>query len=114
MVPGDWIEHRRARDRELVGWIRPEGDAWVAMSVVGHAVSEAVEWSVAEQVLDELGLTWLADVWTLDTADGPKRVRIVQVAPDGIVVETDNFGAIDVPTDRFDLPWPAPPSLRRD
>ena len=69
------------------------------------------DWAAAEACLDELGLGWLAEVWTLDTDDGPLRVRIVQVAPDGVVVQTDDFGAIDVPVDRYDLPWPSPPEL---
>lgn len=113
MIPADWIEHRRRDDRELLGWIRPEGNAWVAVSLLGHDVSAAVEWVTAETILDDLGLSWLADVWTLDTDHGPLRVRIAHLAPGELVVTTDDFGAIDVPVDRFALEWPAPPTLRR-
>ncbi|HRE01622.1 MAG TPA: hypothetical protein PLV68_10000, partial [Ilumatobacteraceae bacterium] len=98
--------------RELVGWIRPEGDAWVAVSILGRAASGPVEWVEAERTLEEHGLSLLAGVWTLRSGDGPIDVRIVQVALDGIVVQTDDFGAIDVAVERFDLPWPAPAELQ--
>lgn len=112
MIPADWIEHRRVGDGERLGWIRPEGDAWVAVSVLGRAVSDAVDWEDAELALEEVGLAYLAGVWTLQSDDGRVAVRIVHVAPDGIAVQTDDFGAIDVPVDRFDLPWPAPSTLQ--
>ena len=112
MVPTDWIEHRRQADGELLGWIRPEGDAWVALSILGRPVTATVDWLDAEQALDELGLGFLAGIWTLQSDAGPVDVRIVDVAPDGIAVQTDDFGAIDAPVERFDLPWPAPPALQ--
>lgn len=112
MIPDDWIAHRRSGDRELIGWLRPAGDAWVAVSLLGHDLSEPLDWTDAEEVLDAIGLAWLADVWQLDTVDGPIRVRIAHVAPGELTVHTDDFGAIDVPVDRYDLPWPAPPELR--
>ena len=111
-VPGDWIEHRRHGDRELLGWIHPEGDDWVAIGLLGHPVSDPVDWIAAEAALEELGLGWLAEIWTLDTDAGALRVRISQVAPGQLVVTTDDFGAIDVPVERFELAWPAPPELR--
>lgn len=112
MVPADWIEHRRSRDGELIGWIRPEGDDWVPVDLLGAALCGPVDWASAEAALDERGLGWLSGVWTLEVNGVPTRVRIVHVGPDGITVQTDDFGAIDVPVDRFDLPWPAPPKLR--
>lgn len=112
MVPADWIEHRRGRDRELLGWIRPEGDHWVAISLLGRQVTEPVDWLSAEAALDELGLTYLAGVWTLQLGGEPLAVRIVDVAPGRVVVQTDDFGAIDAPVERFDLPWPAPEQLQ--
>lgn len=113
MLPADWIPHRRPDDREHVGWIRPEGDDWVAVSLLGRAVTGAVDWLDAEEALDATGLSWLADVWMLE-GEGPEpiRVRLVEVTPDRVVVQTDDFGAIDLPVDRYDLPWPAPARLR--
>ena len=113
MLPTDWIEHRRPDDREPVGWIRPDGDDWVAVSLLGHDLTGPVDWLVAEEALEATGLSWLADVWMLEQEEGePLRVRIVEVTPDGVVVQTDDFGAIDVPVERYALPWPAPAALR--
>ena len=96
-----------------MGWIRPDGDAWVAVSLLGRELTGPVDWLEAEEALDGLSLAWLADVWMLEQEDAPPlRVRLVEVTPDGVVVQTDDFGAIDVPVERYDLPWPPPPTLR--
>ena len=112
MIPADWTAHRRAHDREPIGWIRPQGDLWVAVDVLGRDVSEPREWLDAEEALEAVGLRFLADVWTLETDAGPRRVRIVEATPGSVVVHTDNLNAIDVPTTRYTLPWPAPATLR--
>ncbi|MET0734202.1 MAG: hypothetical protein ABWY55_00950 [Microbacterium sp.] len=118
MITEDWTPHRRD-DRELLGWIRPDGDAWIAVDLLGREVSEAVDWLEAEEALEARGLAWLAEVWMLESDDGPIRVRIAEVTPPGaagesgrIVVHTDDFGAIDVPFTRIPLAWPAPAALR--
>jgi hypothetical protein len=118
MIAADWTPHRR-EDGELVGWIRPEGDAWVAVDLLGRPASEPVEWLDAEEALEERGLAWLTDIWMLERVDdSPLRVRVAEVTPGGadepgtVVVHTDDFGAIDVPYERTVLPWPPPPTLR--
>ena len=119
MLGPDWIPHRRGTDRELLGWIRPEGEEWVAVSLFGADVSGPLDWVEAEDALEAVGLSWLAEPWMLerDGAD-PVRVRIVDVSPataDGgagrVVVKTEDWGAIDVPYETFELPWP-PAALR--
>lgn len=118
VIPADWIPHRRD-DGELVGWIRPEVDDWVAVDLLGRAASAPTGWLDAEEALESRGLSWLADVWMLER-DGsdPLRVRLVEVTPGRpgepghVVVQTDDFGAIDMPVRRFELPWPAPSTLR--
>ena len=117
-IPADWTAHRRD-DRELLGWIRPDGDAWVAVDLLGREVTPPVEWLDAEDALEARGLAWLAEVWMLETPDGAIRVRIAEIAPPAkpgesglVVVHTDDYGAIDVPYTRHDLPWPAPVELR--
>ncbi|MFC8732864.1 hypothetical protein ACFT5B_10425 [Luteimicrobium sp. NPDC057192] len=113
MLPSDWVSHRRAGDREVVGWLRPEGDRWVAVSLLGHDLTRAVDWPDAEEALEDTGLGWLSGVWLLDHDDDePVRVRLVEVTPERVVVQTDDFGAIDTPVERHVLPWPAPPALR--
>ena len=113
MLPADWTPHRRPDDRELVGWIRPEGDLWVPVSLLGHDVTEPAEWLDAEEALESLGLSWLAEVWMLERPDAaPLRVKLVEVTPERVVVKTDDFGAIDAPVEHIRLPWPAPARLR--
>ena len=115
MIDSDWTPHRRD-DGELLGWIRPEDDEWVAVDLFGHEVSGPLDWLDAEAILEERGISWLADIWVLEGESvdaGPLRVRIVEVTPERVVVQTDDYGAIDAPVERFELPWPAPASLRR-
>lgn len=118
MIPADWTPHRRD-DGELVGWIRPEGEDWVAVDLLGREASGAVDWLDAEAALESAGLSWLADVWMLERTDAAAlRVKLVEVTPGGVgeagrvVVQTDDFGAIDAPVERFELAWPAPVALR--
>jgi hypothetical protein len=114
----DWTPHRRD-DGELVGWIVPAGDEWVPVDLFGRDVTGPLDWLDAEAALEERGIRFLADIWMLER-DGatPLRVRIVEVVPDRagvpgrVVVQTDDFGAIDAPVTRFELPWPAPAELR--
>ncbi|WP_417555189.1 hypothetical protein [Microbacterium sp.] len=119
MIPADWTPHRRD-DGELLGWIRPEGEDWVAIDVLGRTASAPVDWLDAEVALEEVGLAWLADAWMLEgEASAPLRVRFVEVTPSDagttgrVVVKVDDFGDIQrPPTERFTLPWPAPARLR--
>jgi hypothetical protein len=114
VIPADWTPHRRPDDRELVGWIRPEGDDWVAVDLLGRVASEPAEWLEAEAALEEIGLAHLAEIWMLERPDGSTlRVRLVEVTPKRIVVMSDDFGAIDAPVTSYELPWPAPAELRR-
>lgn len=115
----DWIPHRRASDGELVGWIRPVGDEWQAMSLFATPLTEPADWDVAEDALEHMSLAWMADAWILRRDGRDIRVRLVEFRPDGpdgspgrVVVKTDDFGAIDVPYELIDLPWPPPTDLR--
>jgi hypothetical protein len=114
----DFTPHRRD-DGELVGWIRPAGDDWVPVDLFGRELSGPIDWLDAEALLEDRGIGWLAEIWMLEGADAaPLRVRIVEVTPDHdgvagrVVVQTDDFGAIDAPVTRIELPWPAPERLR--
>lgn len=115
----DWTPHRR-EDGELLGWIHPEGEEWVAVDVLGRPASDPTEWLDAEAALEERGISWLADPWVLEgEADQPVRVRILEVTPDEdgapgrIVVKVDDFGDVTrPPTQQYVLAWPAPDRLR--
>lgn len=105
--------HRR-EDGELVGWIRAgDGGTWTAIDLLGREVAASVDWVEAEAALEEHGIGYLADVWMLETDDGPRRVRMVEVTPERIVVKIDDYGDVSHGTERFLLPWPIPAHLRR-
>lgn len=104
--------HRRASDREVVGWIVAAGELWQGLDVLGRPVGEPAEWLDVEEMLERCGIAFLADPWTLELEDGLVRVRLVEVTPAGVVVKTEDYGAIDAPSTRYQLPWPAPATLR--
>jgi len=119
MPDGDWTPHRRD-DGELLGWIHPAGDLWIATDVLGRPASAPEEWLDAEAALERRGIAWLADPWMLEGEGAhPLRVRMVEVVPDGagapgrIVVKLDDFGDMARPAaEQFVLPWPIPDRLR--
>jgi len=107
----DFIEHRRP-DGELVGWLRPEGEGFVPVDLLGREHGGAVDWLDGETLLEELGIRYLADPYVLRLENGTElRVRITEVSTRGIVVKKDDFGAIDAPLVRYELGWPMPPEL---
>jgi len=109
----DWIEHRRG-DGERVGWMRPQGDGFVAIDLLGREVTGEVDWLDAEETLDGLGIAYLADAYLMDRPDAaPLRVRIVEVSPSGIRVKQDDFGDVTGPPRlHYELAWPIPAELR--
>ncbi|MFK4730740.1 hypothetical protein ROT00_13705 [Agromyces mediolanus] len=111
MDRSDFIEHRRP-DGELVGWLRPEGEGFVPVDLLGREHGGAIDWLAGEELLEELGIRYLADPYVLELPDAaPLRVRITEVSTRGIVVKKDDFGAIDAPVVRYELAWPIPPEL---
>lgn len=117
VLPEGWIEHRRGEDREPVGWIVPDGEGFRPIDVLGRRVTAGpVEWLEAEEILDALGIGFLANRYLLSLPDGTERpVRIAEVSPEGVTVVADEFGsasAVGAGSDRFRLPFPAPEELR--
>ncbi|MGK4219531.1 hypothetical protein [Kocuria marina] len=111
-VHSDWIEHRRG-DNELIGWIVPTGEDFTTIDLLGRR-GEPVDWLTAEEYLEELGIGYLAERYALwKSADTWARVKIVEVSPDGITVQEDDYGdAIGgVPLPAHRLPWPMPSTL---
>ena len=110
MTGDGWIEHRRG-DRELLGWMLPEGDGFVVIDLLGRARTPPLEWLAAEEFLEELGIGYLADRYLL-VADGEGRpVRIGEVSTTGVTVIADEFGAasaVGASQERFHLPFPVP------
>ncbi len=117
MTPEGWIEHRRG-DRELLGWIAPEGERFVVFDLLGRPrTSRPVEWLDAEELLEELGIGYLADRYILVRDDGAQQpVRIGELSTEGVTVVADDFGAasaVGANPERIKLPFPVPADLLR-
>ncbi|MDM4763031.1 hypothetical protein QT381_08425 [Galbitalea sp. SE-J8] len=111
-MPADWIEHRRG-DRELIGWLRPERDGFVAIDLLGRDLTDAVDWLTGEQALEERGIGYLAEPYELWTGERWTRVRITEVSADRIRLKEEDWGAIDGPRVDHEIGFPAPGALRR-
>lgn len=106
-MEANWIEHRRADDGERVGWIQPVGEGFVAIDLLGRRRTDAVEWMLAEQFLEELGLSYLADAYELRLDTGAwLRVRIAEVSPSGIRVKKEDWGDMTAPQHYFPVGFP--------
>ncbi|MEV4758525.1 hypothetical protein AB0J86_25935 [Micromonospora sp. NPDC049559] len=97
MIPATWIEHRRAEDDELVGYLRPvdgEPDRYIPVTVFGYPLGGPTDEYDARQTLESVGLSYLADQWwlTLDGRAEPIAVRIVEASPDRLLVKNVDFG----------------------
>jgi len=108
----DWIEHRRG-DRELLGWMRPQGDRFVVIDLLGREVSGELEWLDAEELLETLGIGYLADRYELQLDDGHwLLVRIVEVSPQRIRVKKEDWGDINATAVYYEVDFPMPATLR--
>jgi hypothetical protein len=118
MLPADWIEHRRG-DGEVLGWMRPEGDGFRVVDLLGRDRTpegvEELDWLDAEELLERLGIGYLADRWTLRLAGGVERpVRIAEASPRGVTVVADEYGAasaVGADPERFRLAFPVTDEL---
>ena len=93
--------------------MEPSGEGFVAIDLLGRRRTEAVDWMVAEEALDELGLGYLADPHELRMDDGHwLRVRIAEVTPELIRVKKDDWGDMTAPQVYYTVPFPAEDRLR--
>ncbi|MET0783533.1 MAG: hypothetical protein ABWY53_04335 [Leifsonia flava] len=116
--PSDWIEHRRG-DRELLGWMRPDGDGFVVIDLLGRVVTDAVDWVTAEETLESTGLGYLAEPFELlleDDDDGDDahwlRVRIVEVSTEHVLVKKEDWGDVTATAVYYRAPFPVADRLR--
>ncbi|GAA1055201.1 hypothetical protein GCM10017608_31600 [Agromyces luteolus] len=111
----DWIEHRRGIDGELIGWMEPAGDGFVAIDLLGRPRTGALDWLAAEEALDALGIGYLGDPHELRLETGEWiRVRITEASPRGIRLKQDDGSAqaVGAPQVFFAIGFPAPDELR--
>lgn len=97
MIPQTWIEHRRRDDNELLGYLRPVADEagqFIPVTVFGYPLGDPADAYDAEQVLESVGLSYLADRWllTLDGRAEPISVQIVEASPQRLLVKNVDFG----------------------
>lgn len=112
-MPENWIEHRRGRDGELLGWMRPDDDGFVVIDLLGRERTAAVDWFEAEEALDELGIGYLADPYELRLESGGwLRVRLAEVSTAGIRAKKDDWGDMTAPQVFYSLPFPPGDRLR--
>lgn len=110
-----WIEHRRGLDGERLGWMLPVGDEFVVIDLLGRVRTEALDWLDAEEFLDELGISYLAEAYELRLESGEwERVRILEVSTDVIRVKKDDFGDMTsgAPLIAYSVVFPAGDELR--
>lgn len=115
MIPSSWQEHRRDDDGELLGYLVPDGELHTPVTVFGFPLDRGLDEYDAGQVLDSVGLSYLADRWLLTVEDRPEpiNVQIVEASPSTLRVKSVDYGySVDYGT-VFELPVPETGRLRR-
>ena len=108
----DWIEHRRG-DRELLGWMRPAGEGFVVIDLLGREISGELEWLEAEELLEQRGIGYLADRYELQLDDGHwLLVRIVEASPARIRLKKEDWGDMAATPVYYEVKFPMPATLR--
>lgn len=117
MIPSDWMPHRRP-DGETVGYVRPVGDGFQPMDLLGRPLADAGDWLAAEESLDAHSIAWLMDAFLLSVDGGDVRVRVTEVTPERVRVKRDDLGAVggnarfwELPVPETGLLRPAPPLI---
>lgn len=100
-------------DGELLGWMKPVEDGFVAIDLLGRETTGVVDWLEAEEALDDIGIGYLADPYELQLEDGRwLRVRLAEVSTDEIRAKKDDWGDMTAPQVYYTVPFPMPATLR--
>ena len=87
--------------------MKPVGDGFVAIDLLGRLRTGVVDWILAEETLDALGLGYLADPHELRLDDGSfLRVRIAEVSSVAIRVKKDDWGDMTATQVYYSVPFP--------
>lgn len=115
----DVFEHVRTSDGEVVGYIAitPEGD-FVPFDLLHRQVADPGELVVAEELLDEVGLSLLAETYLVERQGHRYRVAIKELTGTQVVVGplSGDIGAdddVDL-TQRWAYALPAPGLVTAD
>ena len=98
--------------------MRADGEGFLVFDLLGRERTSPggpVDWLAAEELLDGLGIGYLAERWSLRLPDGTERpVRIAEASVRGVTVVADEFGAasaVGADPERFRLPFPVTDAL---
>ncbi len=87
--------------------MKPVSEGFVAIDLLGRRRTGVVDWMLAEETLDELGLGYLADAHELRLDDGSwLRVRIAEVSSIAIRVKKDDWGDMNATQIYYTLSFP--------
>jgi len=94
VIPEDWFPHRRS-DGEVVGYIEAVGEEFQPYDLLGRRVGDSCDWLSAEERLDRLDLAWMGEPQRLilQGRAGERRVRILEVTRERLILVDDEFGA---------------------
>lgn len=82
-------------------------DGFVAIDLLGCARTDVVDWLRAEEVLDELGLGYLADPYELLLENGSwLRVRIAEVSTETIRLKKEDWGDMTATQIYYSISFP--------
>lgn len=96
-IQDNWIAHHRDEDGELLGYLAPPSDVtntFRPVTIFGYPMAPPLELADAQQVLDDLGLSYLAERWYL-TVDGSGEsiaVTIAEISPHQMTVRNADYG----------------------
>ena len=110
MAESTIFPHTRGTDGEHVGYLRMnEDNQFVPIDLMWNELSTPQELTAAEALLEELGLSYLAEDWLLDVENHPEpvKVRIREITSTRIVVASVDYGYPDDIGRSFELPNPA-------
>ncbi len=115
MISSLWVPYYREDDGELLGYLVPEGELFAPVTVFGYKLSDAADEYDASQVLESIGLSYLADTWMLSIAgrDEPINVQIIEASPEALRVKSVDYGWEQDYGTIIDLPFPETGRLRR-
>ncbi|AZS38671.1 hypothetical protein CVS47_03330 [Microbacterium lemovicicum] len=94
--------------------MEPVDDGFIVIDLLGRRRTGVVDWMLAEETLDDLGLGYLADPYELRLDDGTwLRVRIAEVSPSTIRVKKDDWGDMTATQISYSVAFPATDSRLR-
>lgn len=115
MISSSWMPYHREDDGELLGYLVPDGELVIPVTVFGYELGDAADEYDASQVLESIGLSYLADTWMLSIAgrDEPINVQIVEASPKTLRVKSVDYGWEQDYGTVIELPVPETGRLQR-